>query len=238
MSLNHSTCASPTFLQLKVRRLVEAEIKTRVRRFLVKQKTAKRTLARDKVTFMAGTVDLWLSAYWLGAWPESFYKLYTFKAGVLFATRWIVYRYKRWHYYLLDLCYAAQLFLLLQLWIFPLSLRWIKMTFALNCGPLLWSVLAFRNSLVYHSLDKLTSFFLHWFPACVSWATRWYPSAELRAKIDASPELREAWERADLFELMALPLVPYFLWAAAYYVKIFVISSKRIDERGYTTLFK
>lgn len=34
------------------------------------------------------------------------------------------------------------------------------MTFGLNLGPLVWSIIAFRNSLVYHSLDKMTSHFL------------------------------------------------------------------------------
>ena len=28
-------------------------------------------------------------------------------------------------------------------------------TFAFNTGPLTWSVLAFRNSLVFHDLDKV-----------------------------------------------------------------------------------
>lgn len=32
-----------------------------------------------------------------------------------------------------------------------------------------------RNSLVFHSLDKITSLFLHWYPACVAWTERWHP---------------------------------------------------------------
>lgn len=41
-----------------------------------------------------------------------------------------------------------------------------------------------------------------------------------------------------MFELMLLPLGPYLLWAVAYYLKVFVISSDRISQRGYTTLYK
>jgi hypothetical protein len=45
----------------------------------------------------------------------------------------------------------------------------IKITFAFNTGPLSWSILAFRNSLVLHSLDKVTSVYMHLAPALVSW---------------------------------------------------------------------
>ena len=37
-----------------------------------------------------------LSAYWLGKSPETFYRLYTGAALVLFATRLFIYRSKGW----------------------------------------------------------------------------------------------------------------------------------------------
>jgi hypothetical protein len=40
-------------------------------------------LLRDKITFTLGTLDLLISAYWLGASPTTFYKLYSAKAVVL-----------------------------------------------------------------------------------------------------------------------------------------------------------
>ena len=33
--------------------------------------------------------------------PRSFYRLYTVKVVVLMALRWIYYRFKRWHYYMI-----------------------------------------------------------------------------------------------------------------------------------------
>ena len=32
---------------------------------------------------------------------------------------------------------------------------WLQVTFAFNSGPLAWSILAFRNSLVFHDIDKV-----------------------------------------------------------------------------------
>ena len=31
--------------------------------------------------------------------------MYSIQVVVLLALRWVVYRFKRWHYYLLDFCY-------------------------------------------------------------------------------------------------------------------------------------
>ena len=46
----------------------------------------------------------------------------------------------------------------------------------------------------------------------------------------------ERW--SDVYDLTVLPMAPYLLWACLYYLKIFVISSKRIEQRGYETLYK
>ena len=45
--------------------------------------------------------------------------------------------------------------------------------FALVNGPLAWSILIFRNSLVFHDIDRTTSTFIHLSPAILSWCVRW-----------------------------------------------------------------
>ena len=39
--------------------------------------------------------------------------------------------------------------------------------YILCMGPLMCAIIVWKNSLVFHSLDKLTSFFLHAFPPIV-----------------------------------------------------------------------
>lgn len=214
------------------------DLRDRLRAFVERQLLQpQRRLLRHKLTFVLSTLLSFLAAYWLGRSPETFHRLYTAQAVVLFALRWATYRWQRFHYYLLDFCYFANLLLLAQLWLWPTSVPLIRVCFAFNCGPLLWSIVLFRNSLVFHSLDKITSHFMHWFPALVSWATRWHPSPTLQAALDADPALRAQWEAAGLWELCLLPMLPYLLWAVLYYIKIFVVSSQRIRDRGYHTLF-
>ena len=49
-----------------------------------------------------------LDAYYLGWSPSTFYRVYSIQVALLLALRWVVYRVKRWHYYLLDFCYFGE----------------------------------------------------------------------------------------------------------------------------------
>ena len=40
-------------------------------------------------------------------------------------------------------------------------------------GPLCWSVFIFRNSIVLHDIDQLTSTFIHLSPPLLFWCWRW-----------------------------------------------------------------
>ena len=95
-----------------------------------------------------------------------------------------------------------------------------QVTFAYGMGPLAWSIIAFRNSLVFHSLDKNTSLFLHWFPAVVAWTQRWHYDPVTEDVIRGDAELKRDWNHASLTQLVFFPMVPYLAWAVAYYAKV------------------
>eukprot|EP00892_Ulva_mutabilis_P003493 jgi/Ulvmu1/1515/UM011_0245.1 len=139
------------------------------------QWTPRRVKLRDKLTFASGVMLALISAFWLGFSPSTFYKLYSIKALFLFMLRFFLYKKSRMHYYLMDFCYYANLFLVVQVWLFNDVCAMEKIMFSFAMGPLAWSILAFRNSMIFHSLDQMTSLFLHVFPPLVAWAIRWYP---------------------------------------------------------------
>lgn len=106
--------------------LFKQHVRELVKRTVRRQRTPQRTLLRDKIAFVLGTMGAmcgrqfpaalsscvirsWLSrprrqrltartgrlsAYWLGASPETFYRLYTGAAVILFVLRWLIYRTK------------------------------------------------------------------------------------------------------------------------------------------------
>uniref|UniRef100_A0A7S0YL22 Glycerophosphocholine acyltransferase 1 n=1 Tax=Polytomella parva TaxID=51329 RepID=A0A7S0YL22_9CHLO len=131
-------------------------------------------LFRDKGSFFVGASLLWIASFWLGSCPETFYQFYGAAGLVLMAIRWTIYWRRRWHYYLFDFCYFANLVLVVHIWVFPRSSLLAKITFAFDTGPLTLAIVAFRNSLVFHDVDKVTSIFMHIVPAMASWAERWY----------------------------------------------------------------
>ena len=116
--------------------------------------TRKRVLLRDKAAFVLGVFHIIASAYWLGRAPSTFYRLYTVKAALLLTLRLALYRRDKMHYYLLDFCYYANALMLLNVWALPEACDLQKVLFAFSMGPLAWSIILFRNSLIFHSLDK------------------------------------------------------------------------------------
>jgi hypothetical protein len=88
------------------------------------------------------------------------------------------------------------------------------------------------------SVLQMTSVFLHAFPALVAWAGRWHSGDPNHWKGPQQNACQGDNATATVRELILVPWAPYALWAVAYYLKIFVVSSQRIQDRGYHTLFK
>lgn len=68
-------------------------------------------------------------------------------------------------------------------------------------------------------------------------AYRWHPPPAMATALASDPEMKARWDEATLWELCLLPMGPYVAWALLYYLKVFVISSKKISDKGYETLF-
>jgi hypothetical protein len=66
--------------------------------------------------------------------------------------------------------------MLILLWAVPDSSEFFLVMFSLAHGPMAWTVPVYRNSLVFHSLDRFTSCFIHMAPALVLYVIRWFPN--------------------------------------------------------------
>jgi hypothetical protein len=118
-----------------------------------------------------------------------------------------------------------------------------KCFFIWSNGILSVAILAFRNSIVFHNLDNLTSCAIHIIPMFSSWNFRWYTMEYMKT---LPPEQRTfvALENEDLkldysafLSLYLLPLSLYLFWAFLYSMKMFVISKKKIVEKNYDNSF-
>eukprot|EP01089_Gocevia_fonbrunei_P008340 TRINITY_DN20009_c0_g1_i1.p1 TRINITY_DN20009_c0_g1~~TRINITY_DN20009_c0_g1_i1.p1 ORF type:complete len:122 (-),score=1.62 TRINITY_DN20009_c0_g1_i1:240-566(-) len=76
---------------------------------------------KDKLSFVLGVLDVFYSAFILGAYPDFYPSFYTYKAILLLTIRFFIFRARRWHYYLFDFCYFANTLVLLYLHVWPNS---------------------------------------------------------------------------------------------------------------------
>jgi hypothetical protein len=66
----------------------------------------------------------------------------------------MLYKSRDWHYFLADLCYVVNFALTIFLLVLPWSRSLFIAVYALANGPVVWAVYAWRNSMVFHSMDK------------------------------------------------------------------------------------
>lgn len=123
-------------------------------------KTATVTL-REKVSFIAGVLNIFISGYILGAFPEYFYLWFTAQLMYFMPIRYYTYHAKGYHYFLADLCYFVNLLNMLSIWAFPSSKRLFIGTFCLTFGNNAAAIAMWRNSLVFHSMDKVVRYVNH-----------------------------------------------------------------------------
>lgn len=116
--------------------------------------TATVTL-REKVSFIAGVVNIFISAYLIGSHPEYFYMWYSLQLAYFMPIRYYLYHRKGYHYFLADLCYFVNLLCVLTIWVFPQSKRLFISAFCLSFGNNAIAIALWRNSLVFHSHDKV-----------------------------------------------------------------------------------
>jgi len=128
-----------------------------------------------KFAFTTGVGNLVASVWLFASFPHLFIIYYSVKMFVLFGVRFYLYYQEKFHYFMLDFCYFGNFLLFAFLWLIPKDLddRMFLVVWGVMNGPIAWAVIAFGNSLVFHSLDKTTSLYLHLTPAIVTYSIRW-----------------------------------------------------------------
>ncbi|KAG5518165.1 hypothetical protein PMAC_003351 [Pneumocystis sp. 'macacae'] len=185
--------------------------------------------ARDKVAFVLGVGNVFFSALLMGMSPQNLHVWYSVQILYFMPLRYITYHRKGMHYFIADLCY----WLLVYLWIFPSSKFLLVSTYFLSFGSLSWAIIAWKNSLVFHSMDKVTSLFIHIFPPTVLHTIIHIVPADYTYK--RFPAL-EKLEHIDIFPAFIATSIAYFVWQILYYIFIQVRRREKISA-GRPTSF-
>lgn len=188
---------------------------------------------RDKAAFVIGVANLYLTALLIGFRPQYIAWCYTLELITLMPWRFYTYRRKQYHYFIADLCYFTNVMLVIFLWIFPDSVHLLIGTFCLSYGSLAMAILAWRNSLVFHSVDKVTSVFIHMEPEIVLHTLLHIVPKDWRnSKYPAFTQL----ESLPFIYSIKIFTIYYLIWQSLYYFFIQVRKREKIAA-GVPTSF-
>jgi len=186
---------------------------------------------QDKISFTLGILNISFTVFILGAFPQHFYWVYTIKFPILIGLRYYFYHQAKWHYFLLDFCYFANILFLLYLHVWPNSCFLFKTSFAFTSGSLSWAIALWKNSMVFHSLDKITSLFIHLTPSLVVWTIKWYPT-------EFNPCSSERDATMSFADSLFYPLLMYSFWQFLYYLKVEVLDRHKFkNDPDYMTSY-
>lgn len=116
----------------------------------------KAVTLREKFSFIGGVSNIFISGYLIGGYPEYFHIWYTLQLLYFMPLRYYTYHKRGYHYFLADLCYFVNGLLMISIWLFPNSKRLFISTYCLAFGNNAVAIAMWRNSMVFHSLDKIT----------------------------------------------------------------------------------
>ncbi|CAB1111367.1 unnamed protein product [Ectocarpus sp. CCAP 1310/34] len=239
-SLIEETSKAPRRLQFKItapldkrRRQFHGKIRKAVTgdplksvRLHLEEKRSKPFAMRmlDKAAFTVGVLTMIVSEYVLLMMPERFWLWYSVMVPVLLLMRYPDYRQRKWLFFYYDFCYYF--WCMVAIFVMPHSCRLLKSIFIFVMGSLLWAVPLWRNSLVFHDVDKMTSCFIHLFPSWLALTLRWYPLDPMRGgTAGAEPECQDGIDMRDVGTAMAM----YLAWQVLYFFKTEIADKPKLD---------
>eukprot|EP00158_Paraphelidium_tribonemae_P005527 Partr_v1_DN27389_c1_g1_i2_m46634 putative Conserved hypothetical protein len=218
-------------------RRLHSRLQSRVRSTIERRLHVLVTL-KDKFSFVLGVTLMWSWSFVMGHSPHWLPAMYGWLLGGLGLNRVVSYHSLKWHYFLFDACYFVNGMLVVWLFLMPHQRQLYSAVWALANGPIAWAILAWRNSLVFHSLDKVTSLFIHMAPPLVLFTLRWLSPGSTHV-VDFRSGLGPVQPlfHLDFFEAMAWGAAFYVVWQALYYVAIMRIKGGKVDKGERVTSY-
>ncbi|PWZ02003.1 hypothetical protein BCV70DRAFT_198286 [Testicularia cyperi] len=219
----------------KMRKSVSRRIESLQQRWM----DAKVVRLRDKISFVVGVLNLVVSSLCFALRPEWVPTLYSLLALYFLPLRVYSYTSKKWHYFLFDFCYFLNTANLLFIWVFPHSEFLFTVCYCAAHGPLAFSVATWRNSLVFHSLEKMTSLFIHLYPPFVfTTMVHFVPREVAEQRFPALQNLKTLNGYTSFWFNVTI----YLIWQLVYYELIVIRKRQKIETgqriNSYSTMAK
>ncbi|TEB35472.1 hypothetical protein FA13DRAFT_1684064 [Coprinellus micaceus] len=211
---------------------VKLKAAARMSSFLTTWQSAQVVRTREKLSFFFGVSNLLFTALMFGLAPQWVHISYTVQGLYLLPLRFYQYKKRDWHYFLFDLCYFVTILNFVYFWIFPSSTVLFIACYCLSHGSLASAVITWRNSLVFHDQDKITSLFIHIYaPLAFTVIRHFYPGAEERF-----PALQKVEYLSPLKAIFISGGI-YLIWQLLYWKFLLIDRKQKIESGQRTTSF-
>lgn len=131
--------------------------------------------------------------------------------------RYYYYSMIKMQYFLYDFCYFTNILSVVTMHTYDVLPSLFRVVFIFCNGPLSWAVVIWRNSLVYHDFDRMTSIYIHILPAMLSFCVRWYGLSPENAAVTLQ------------FRDFVHASIMYLFWQFLYYYKTEVQDKAFLD---------
>ena len=209
--------------------------------------TQKGKRLQDKITFVLGVTYIWLTCLVMVRFPDLFPLYHLLTILPMVSIRWFTYKSKKWQFFLADLCYFVNALLLVILFFYPSSALFTAVFFLAH-GPVAWAIYAWRNALVFHSLDKMTSIAIHISPALVMYTLRWLVLASpggptlsflptyRHFSVHPDATLNQTFDITFLYSIGVSSIV-YMVWQALYCYFILIVNADKVPNAHRISFF-
>lgn len=188
----------------------------------------------EKLFFSMSVYFIFIMGFMVGNCPQYIHVVYSVLMAFLLPVRFITYYKIGFGYYLADLCYYVNFLLLLYIWVFPDSQMLFVSCCSFSWGTVSFAVITWRNKLVLHSVEKITSTAIHVFPGIVMYVITHQLSPALKAKRFPGSVKLEQW---NFWQGIFYTSVMYFIWQLSYHYFITIRKAEKI-KKGKITSFE
>lgn len=215
---------------IKLKKLLHTEIDNAYKRIDKTQKAS----STEKIFFSGSVYTIFIFGYLIGNCPQYVHLVYSVLFAILMPIRLITYYKMNYGYYLADLCYYVNLLLILYIWVLPDSQMLYITCCSFSWGTLSFAVITWKNKLVFHSIDKITSTFIHVLPGVVMYVITHQLDYNYKFKrFNGSIKLQN-WD--IMYGIFTTSLL-YFIWQLSYHYFITIRKYDKI-KNGKVTSFE
>lgn len=188
----------------------------------------------EKIFFSISVYMIFFFGYLIGNCPQYVHIVYSIIFIILMPIRLITYYKIGFGYYLADLCYYVNFLLMFYIWIMPNSQMLFVSCCSFSWGTLSFAVITWRNKLVFHSIEKITSTFIHVLPGVIMYVITHQLSHDYKlSRFSGSVKLQQ-WD--IMYGILNTSLL-YFIWQLSYHYFITIRKAEKI-KKGKVTSFE